>query len=115
MEQDEDGYPPYAVENLWALRRADGFELDNVPWYAKRVASGDLINAQPDADGRLVFSSVIRRGGNSTLRGWLADAVDLSTTSRHTCSTWRDVRNERNAVPLCRCTGFSNHGRLGTS
>lgn len=76
LEQDEDGYPPYTVENLWALRRADGFELDNIPWYAKGVASGDLINAQPDADGRLVFSSVIRRGGNSTLRVWLADAAD---------------------------------------
>ena len=55
LEQDEDGYPPYAVENLWALRRPDGFELDNIPWYAKGVASGDLITLSPTRTAALCF------------------------------------------------------------
>ena len=31
LEQDEGGYPPYAVETLWAIQRADGYEVDNIP------------------------------------------------------------------------------------
>ena len=77
LEQDEDGYPPYAVENLWAIQRADGYEVDNIPWYAKGIACGDFVAANPDGDGRLTFERVLRRGGNSTLRVWLsAAAVD---------------------------------------
>lgn len=75
LEQDEDGYPPYAVENLWAIQRADGFEVDNIPWYAKGIACGDLVAAKPDGDGRLAFERVLRRGGNSTLRVWLSAAA----------------------------------------
>ena len=77
LEQDEDGYPPYTVENLWALEQSDGYELDNIPWYAKGVSCGDMIAASPDGDGRLTFNKVLRRSGNSTLRVWLsAAAVD---------------------------------------
>lgn len=75
LEQDEDGYPPYAVENLWAIQRADGYEVDNIPWYAKGIACGDLVAAKPDGDGPLAFERVLRRGGNSTLRVWLSAAA----------------------------------------
>lgn len=75
LEQDEDGYPPYAVEKLWAIQRADGYEVDNIPWYAKGIACGDLVAAKPDGDGRLAFERVLRRGGNSTLRVLLSAAA----------------------------------------
>jgi len=74
LEQDEDGYPPYAAENVWAIERPGGYELDNIPWYAKGVSCGDLVEASPDEDGRLSFDRVLRRSGNSTLRVWLSAA-----------------------------------------
>jgi hypothetical protein len=71
LERDEDGYPPVEVESMWAMEREDGYELDNIPFYAKGVALGDVVAAEADVDGLLVYSRVVRRGGHSTYRVFL--------------------------------------------
>lgn len=68
LEKDEDGYPAEDVESLWGLRRADGIELDNIPFFAKGVALGDVVMVRVAPDGALEFESVVRRGGHSTYR-----------------------------------------------
>ncbi len=68
IAKDDDGYPPEDVEALWGIRRADGIELDNIPFFAKGVALGDVVRVEQAPDGALEFESVVRRGGHSTYR-----------------------------------------------
>jgi hypothetical protein len=71
LEKDKDGYPPVEVESLWAIPREDGFELDNIPFYARGVALGDVVKVEKAEDGGLEFTEVVRRGGHSCYRIWL--------------------------------------------
>jgi Domain of unknown function (DUF4265) len=73
LERDEHGYPPVEIESLWALPHDEGYELDNIPFYANGVALGDIVSAEPDAGGALVYQSVVRRGGHSTYRIFLLE------------------------------------------
>jgi hypothetical protein len=42
--RDADDCPSADWEHLWAIPRGgDLFELDNVPFFAKEVAAGDLV------------------------------------------------------------------------
>ena len=68
LTRDADDYPPADWEHLWAIPRdADQFELDNIPFFARGVASGDLVSARSDGD-QLVFDQVTLSGGHSTVR-----------------------------------------------
>lgn len=68
IDRDEDGYPPVEVESLWGALRDEGVEIDNVPFYARGVALGDIVKVGRSKDGALEFESVLRRGGHSTYR-----------------------------------------------
>lgn len=68
LDRDEHGYPPVEVESVWALPRQEGYELDNIPFYAKGVALGDIVSAETEDDGALVYRRVVSRGGHSTYR-----------------------------------------------
>lgn len=76
--RDED-----ETETMWTLPRSEGYEIDNIPFYAKELALGDIVAAEPDADGVLWYSRLIRAGGHSTIRLWFASASDV-----------QEVRNE---------------------
>ena len=68
LTPDEAGYPPYAVEGMWASRKADGtYEIENIPLYSYDVAVGDIVKAQ-DVDGELFFSERVKDSGNSVIR-----------------------------------------------
>jgi Domain of unknown function (DUF4265) len=77
LEQDEDGYPPVTVESAWAVQREDGYELDNIPFYARSVACADLVAVRADETGRLWYEHVIRPSGHSTVRVLLARKEDV--------------------------------------
>lgn len=68
LQKDGDGYPPAEVESLWGFLRSEGVELDNVPFFAKGVALGDVVKVEKAPDGALEFRSVVRRAGHSTYR-----------------------------------------------
>ncbi len=69
LERDQDGWTPAESEGLWA-EPVDGdlYRLDNTPWFVRGVAAGDLIEAQPDADGVLWFVQVRERGSRIVVR-----------------------------------------------
>lgn len=76
LEQDEDGYPPVAVESLWAIDRGDGrYELDNIPFYVTVATAGDVV-AVEDRSGQLAFAGVIQHSSNSLIRILCADEID---------------------------------------
>ncbi|HYO79409.1 MAG TPA: DUF4265 domain-containing protein [Thermoanaerobaculia bacterium] len=80
LEKDEDGYPPEDVESLWAIPVVDGFQLDNIPFFVRGVAYGDVVSANRADDGALEFEGVVRRGGHSTYRLLLEEDEELQAT-----------------------------------
>jgi hypothetical protein len=69
IERDEDGYPPEDAESVWAVPVEGGYQIDNVPFFVRDIALGDIVSAEPAHDGMLEFTGeVIRRSGHSTYR-----------------------------------------------
>jgi hypothetical protein len=76
LVKDENNYPPDDEEAMWAIRQEDGaFRLDNVPFFVRGVSSGDTIAAVQEG-ARLVFRSLIGKGGHSTVRLLITDEID---------------------------------------
>ena len=68
MEPDEDGYPPFRVESVWASPLANGtYQIDNIPFFAYDAADGDVV-AVKVIDGELFFDRVVQPSGNSVVR-----------------------------------------------
>ncbi len=77
LEKDEDDYPPTDYEGLWALPVEDGlFQINNIPFFAKGIACGDIVSAVPE-QRELRFQKVVRPSGHSTLRLIVHDEKDL--------------------------------------
>jgi uncharacterized protein DUF4265 len=75
LEKDPDDggppWPPYDVEWIWATQVGpDRYRLDNVPFYARGISCGDVVEATTAyASGQgLAFKSVVNRSGHSTFR-----------------------------------------------
>lgn len=69
LAQDEDGYPPVAVESVWAnpSKKPDEYVLDNVPFFARAATLGDVVHVREEG-GQLWFESVVHRSQNSLVR-----------------------------------------------
>ncbi|MGK3969349.1 DUF4265 domain-containing protein [Sorangium sp. So ce118] len=69
LVQDEDGYPPVAVESVWAQStiKAGEFVLDNAPFFAREATIGDTVLVREE-DGHLWFEQVVHRSRNSLAR-----------------------------------------------
>lgn len=69
LDQDDDGYPPVAVETVWAAPTgvANEYVLDNVPFFVPVATIGDTVRVQ-FMDGNLWFQSVARRSSHSLVR-----------------------------------------------
>lgn len=69
LVQDEDGYPPFASEGLWVESMgAHDFKIDNIPFYARKLSVGDIVEAELNSDGVLTYIRTIRPSSNSTIR-----------------------------------------------
>jgi Domain of unknown function (DUF4265) len=68
LRSDADGYPPVAVESLWANRVGSLFEIDSIPFFVSDATVGDLVRALPDSTGALWFESVEHRSPRSLIR-----------------------------------------------
>lgn len=42
--------------------------MDNTPWFVRGVAADDVVEARPDSNGALWFTSVRERGGRAIVR-----------------------------------------------
>lgn len=68
LEKDIDDYPPVDWEELWAVSLGDcKYRVDNVPFYALGISSGDSVLAAY-RDNKLVVTEVVGTEGHSTLR-----------------------------------------------
>lgn len=69
LQRDDNGWPPVESEGVWA-KPCGGteYELDNVPWFARSVAFGDRVRAEPDDDGVLWVEERLLWSGRYTVR-----------------------------------------------
>jgi hypothetical protein len=80
LEQDADGYPPDKWESLWGYEKENGYYcIDNIPFYAKGISSGDVVAVVP-TEGRLQFERVVHPSGNSVVRLYVSDVSDMQAT-----------------------------------
>jgi len=72
--QQAGGYPPVAVESVWATagNGEEDFVLDNIPFFARDATLGDLVQVQA-REGNRWFTSVITPSLNSLVRAVFFD------------------------------------------
>jgi hypothetical protein len=65
------------TETMWVKELEEGYEIDNIPFYVKELALGDVVAARPDASGVLWYSELIQPGGHSTIHLWFSREEDV--------------------------------------
>jgi Domain of unknown function (DUF4265) len=69
LERDDEAWPPVAAESVWATPLGeDRYRLDNVPWFARGFAYGDVVAAEPDHEGVLRVREQLVWSGRYTVR-----------------------------------------------
>ena len=59
----------YEVESVWTKKVGNTFEIDNIPFFAKNIALGDVVSCEwDDDDMSYYFDELIEVSGNSTVR-----------------------------------------------
>jgi hypothetical protein len=60
LERDDDGYPPFDIEGVWAERAEGGkFVLDNIPFFARQATLGDLVDVVYEDDEPFYEATVV--------------------------------------------------------
>lgn len=76
------GWPPVTSESVWARRRPGGvFEIENIPFFVKRVSCGDLVAARLEGDEH-VFVGLVESRRHTTVRVICRDAGDIPELRR---------------------------------
>lgn len=76
-------------ESIWAEPLGDAqYRLHNVPFYAREVSLGDTVLAK-EHDGALWVEKILQRGGHSTYRVFLCDALDMKSDAFRIA--WKDI------------------------
>lgn len=73
--EGDDGHSD--TESVWAVPVDGGYQIDNIPFYAREVACNDIVSAEHDEDGLLRFSGVVSPSGHSTIRLWFSSEADV--------------------------------------
>jgi|SRR6516225_2456913 hypothetical protein len=74
LDKDAIGYPSSQEwEQMYAWPIGNGFRIDNVPFFAKNVAVGDIVSAIKTDKGWYMLDRVLTRSGHSTFRIWLSE------------------------------------------
>lgn len=94
----ERGDGTLEFESVWAVAQGPGYRLDNIPFYARGFALGDLVSATPDPDGLLRCTGLVVASGHSTVRLWIAHADNVPSVRK----TLRDME----------CNSELDHTRL---
>lgn len=65
----EDGWPPAPTERLWAVRVGeDRARLENIPFFTRGYALGDVITFAEDEEGVLWAKEAVEYSDNCTIR-----------------------------------------------
>jgi Domain of unknown function (DUF4265) len=65
------------VETIWAVPVAKGYRVDNIPFYVRGVAWGDVVHVTVEEDGQLRYEGIVDPSGHSTIRLWFSNAADV--------------------------------------
>lgn len=69
LPEDPSGWHGFGTERLWAARVDERrVRLANVPFHARGVAEGDVVEVEPDDAGVLWAGAVVEPSGNCTVR-----------------------------------------------
>ncbi|WP_040835388.1 DUF4265 domain-containing protein [Nocardia brevicatena] len=69
LPRDVDGWPPVGTERMWAIRRdGDHVELNNIPFFVRGFASGDVVRVVADDEGVLWVKEASECSDNCTIR-----------------------------------------------
>ena len=60
------------LESMWAVPVNGGYKIDNIPFYAREIALGDIVSTENDHDGMMRFKALVQASGHSTVRLWFA-------------------------------------------
>ena len=84
LAQDEDGYPPVAVESVWAqpTGQVGLYVVDNVPFFTRDATIGDTVRVREE-DGNLWFDKTVARSTNSLVRVVFFDRDAIKEVGRH--------------------------------
>ena len=66
----DDGWPPVTAEALWCMLTPTGYLVESIPLFVKDLSVGDVIDAAPDAEGRVWEWEQVDESNRSTI--WLA-------------------------------------------
>lgn len=67
LQPDEDGYPPYQWESVWANPVSDGlYQIDNIPFFVSDISLGDIVEAEY-SDDVLVYVKTAVPSSNGTI------------------------------------------------
>ncbi|WP_406700127.1 DUF4265 domain-containing protein [Singulisphaera sp. Ch08] len=91
LVRDDEGYPPFDSERVWAKEARDGgYLIDNIPFFASQATYGDVIDVEY-RDGEAYFLRTREWSKNSLLRVIFFDNQDpsplRSELSRLGCET----------------------------
>ncbi len=71
----------YKIESVWATKIGDYYRIDNIPFFAKNIAPGDIIAVEED-EGQFYFDSLVEASGNSVIRIVLYNEKDIARITR---------------------------------
>lgn len=75
----EDFNGEYAIESIWSTKLKNGYKIDNIPFYVKGFALGDVVSVQ-EKEGELYVVDLIEESGHSTIRILFNDINDIQQT-----------------------------------
>jgi predicted RNA-binding protein with TRAM domain len=70
LDRDEDGYPPYEVEEIDASESGNGlYRIEGIPVFVYGISRGDLVKVvQVKGDSRLWIAEVVKVSDHWTVR-----------------------------------------------
>lgn len=65
-----------SIESAWAEKVENGYQLDNILFYAKNYSWRDIVSVD-EVEGELFVTGLVQENGHSTVRMLLADASEV--------------------------------------
>lgn len=76
LKEDSD---EIELESCWAKPIGEGYQIDNIPFYAIGYAFNDIVSAS-ERDGMLYVEGLLEASGHGTLRIWFYDPDIIQST-----------------------------------
>ena len=71
-----DAFEEESVESAWAVKVENGYQLDNILFYAKNYSWKDIVSAE-EVEGELFVTGLVEEKGHSTVRVLLNEASQV--------------------------------------